>query len=156
MNDCPFCDPDVIKAQTILDSTTCFVLYNIRPANKGHCLVIPKRHVTTIKEVTDEELCEVFRLVKKVSETFQDHLHPIGFNYGFNEGRYAGQRVAHLHIHIMPRFEGDKDYLPEHHLFHRHPGIVHNFTSDELQPFIDEFRSLLETYPHHLSTSSSK
>jgi diadenosine tetraphosphate (Ap4A) HIT family hydrolase len=81
--------------------------------------------------------------VKKIASKLESYLQPIGFNYGINEGSHAGQRIDHLHFHILPRFEGDKHHLPAHHLFHRDLSVVRDLTPEEITPFVNEFKNVL-------------
>ena len=139
---CPFCDPKIIEAQSLYENRNVYVIHNIRPANMGQCVVVPKRHVANIRELTKDELIDLITAVQLVSKKYEEYLKPIGFNYGLNEGQYAGQMVEHFHFHIMPRMDGDKNRLPEHHLFHRDPKTKKNLSSDELKPYVDEMRGL--------------
>ncbi|MFA5986429.1 MAG: HIT family protein [Parcubacteria group bacterium] len=139
---CPFCDPKTIEEQLLYENKNIFVIYNIRPANKGQCVVVPKRHVTNIRALTKDELIDIISAVQLVSQKYNDYLQPEGCNYGFNEGKYAGQTVEHFHFHIMPRVKGDKERLPEYHLFHRDPKTKRNLSHEELQPSIDEMKKL--------------
>lgn len=139
---CPFCNPTIIQKQSIYQNDLVFVLYNIRPANKGQCLVVPKRHVENIRELDTEELSSLMMTMQRVSTKLNHYIKPNGFNYGFNEGSYAGQIVNHFHFHIMPRFENDS--LPEFHLFHRDPKTKRDLTDSEIEPFVEEFKKLLE------------
>ncbi len=141
---CPFCDQKVIGAQSFYESEHIRVFYNIRPANKGQCVVVPKRHVTNIRELTKDELVDLISAVQLVSQKYCEYFEPVGVNYGFNEGGYAGQMVEHFHFHIMPRAEGDMDYLPEYHLFHRDPKTKKDLSIDELGPFVDEMKNLFK------------
>ena len=111
-------------------------MHNIRPANKGQCIVLPKRHIENIRDLNSDELSELFMTVQGISKKLNDYLKPIGFNYGFNEGYYAGQRVKHFHFHIIPRIDGDYDRLPEYHLFHRDPNTKKDLTESEIEWYI--------------------
>lgn len=137
---CPFCDPHIIKMQLLHESNTVHVIHNIRPANKGQCVITPKRHVTNIRELTPVELMDLIQTIQFVSQKYTAHMDLDGMNYGFNEGFYAGQTIEHFHFHIMPRINGDKAFLPEYHLFHRDPQTKKNLTPDALQPYIDEIK----------------
>jgi diadenosine tetraphosphate (Ap4A) HIT family hydrolase len=77
------------------------------PVSNGHTLVIPKRHVTSIWEMTAEEYENAFNLVRQVKDLLQQKFEPQGFNVGVNCGEAAGQTVFHAHIHIIPRYTGD-------------------------------------------------
>lgn len=140
--DCPFCDKKIIESQAILEGEHCFALQSIRPANFGQCLVIPKRHVLSIRELNQAEASDLILMVRKISTILKEKLNPVGLNYGFNEGKYAGQSIAHYHFHIMPRFEGDKDKLPEYHLFHRDPRTKSDLSDEKLKILVDKFRAL--------------
>jgi diadenosine tetraphosphate (Ap4A) HIT family hydrolase len=77
------------------------------PVAKGHALVIPKRHVMSIWEMTDSEYTDAFNLVRRVKQVLQEMFNPHGFNIGVNCGEVAGQTVFHAHIHVIPRYAGD-------------------------------------------------
>ena len=137
---CPFCNKERIDKQKIHETKTEYVIYSCRPANKGQCLVIPKRHVKNIRELSPEESASLLKTVRLVSIKLHEYLKPAGFNYGFNEEECSGQSIEHLHFHIMPRYKDDT--LPRYHLFHRHPDTKRNLSDEELKPFIQEFRGL--------------
>lgn len=139
---CPFCDENVIKNQSIFGTENEYVIYNISPANKGQCVVVPKRHVENIRELTDKEAESLFKTVKIVSKKLKEYLKPIGFNFGFNEGSYAGQRVFHFHFHILPRFENDA--VSKYHLFHRKPEDKISLTEEEMIFSVEEFRKIFQ------------
>jgi diadenosine tetraphosphate (Ap4A) HIT family hydrolase len=73
------------------------------PVSKGHTLVIPKRHVVSLWEMTTEEYTDAFALVRQVKDVLQEQFQPEGFNVGVNCGHAAGQSVFHAHIHLIPR-----------------------------------------------------
>jgi diadenosine tetraphosphate (Ap4A) HIT family hydrolase len=141
---CPFCDKKNINKQAIFKNKSVFVLYNICPANKGQCLVVPKRHVENIGQLSEKELVDLAKTVKLVSVKLKKYLKPDGLNYGFNEGEHSGQRVSHFHFHIMPRFKGDKNKLPEYHLFHRNPKKKKRLGENELGAYVEEFKKLFK------------
>ena len=97
---CPFCQANnSILAETKLS----FARLDNFPVSKGHALVIPKRHVTTIWELTAEEYADVFILMKQVKDVIQNKFDPQGINVGVNCGEVAGQTVFHAHIHWVHR-----------------------------------------------------
>jgi diadenosine tetraphosphate (Ap4A) HIT family hydrolase len=102
--DCIFCKGD---RDVLLESGLSFAVFDGFPVSKGHALVIPKRHVATIWDLTSEEYADVFDLVKQVKEILQTRFDPQGINVGINCGEAAGQSVFHAHIHIIPRYTGD-------------------------------------------------
>lgn len=88
------------------------VLLNRFPYANGHLLVAPVRHVACITELSDEENCTLALTVKKSAAILQTHLQPDGINIGCNIGEAAGAGIAdHLHIHIVPRWAGDHNFM---------------------------------------------
>lgn len=90
-----------------------FSMLNIYPYNPGHLMVAPYRHVASMEEMNDEELLEHFRLVGRCVSVLRETLSPSGFNIGINLGKVAGAGVEdHIHTHIVPRWEGDTNFMP--------------------------------------------
>lgn len=77
------------------------------PVSDGHTLIIPRRHVATLFEATDEERLALFALVDEVKLNLDVSHAPDGYNIGINSGEAAGQTIDHLHIHVIPRYSGD-------------------------------------------------
>ena len=104
---CPFCHlpNDRIEAQNDL----AVAIRDAYPVNPGHTLVIPRRHVASWFEATVEERAAMLELADLARQTLQDELAPDGFNLGINDGEAAGQTIPHLHLHVIPRFDGDVD-----------------------------------------------
>ena len=102
-NSCIFCNP----SKVIVNGQYAYSRLDEFPVSKGHCLVIPKRHVKTLWELTDEELKDLYTVMKQTDDWIFEWYHPDGENIGINEGYAAGQTVEHLHIHIIPRYQGD-------------------------------------------------
>ena len=84
-----------------------FVRWDRHPANPGHALVIPYRHVPAYFDATDEEKREIWQLVDEAREVIDREHSPDGYNIGINVGEIAGQSIMHLHVHIIPRYRGD-------------------------------------------------
>jgi diadenosine tetraphosphate (Ap4A) HIT family hydrolase len=102
--DCIFCQIDrAILAETKLS----LAFFDGFPVSKGHTLVVPKRHVATIWDLSAEEYADAFNLAREVKELIQVRFEPQGINIGANGGDAAGQTVFHAHIHIIPRYSGD-------------------------------------------------
>lgn len=104
--DCPFCSNELAK---IKESDHCFAVRDGYPVSNGHTLVILNRHVADFYELSPEEQQSCWSLVKELKEEIQKEFNPDGFNIGMNIGASAGQTVFHVHIHIIPRYEGDMD-----------------------------------------------
>jgi len=90
-----------------------FAVLNIYPYNNGHVMVIPRRHVADLVQLTQEEKDDLFRLLEKTKLTLDRILKPEGYNIGMNLGRVAGAGFpGHLHIHVVPRWHGDVNFMP--------------------------------------------
>ena len=87
------------------DKVICFL--DIMPANKGHCLVIPKNHSKDLSDMKDEDAEAAINAARKVASALSMSLGCVGFNLVMSNGREAGQVVFHSHIHIIPRFRND-------------------------------------------------
>ena len=104
-NDCPFC---LIERDRIrMESEFAVAFPDGFPVTQGHTLVIPRRHVASLYELSDEEQAAVWRLVAQLRASLIAELRPDGFNIGLNDGASAGQSVMHAHVHIIPRWKGD-------------------------------------------------
>ncbi len=91
----------------------CFVVLNAYPYNAGHLMVVPYRQVPSVEELTDEESLELMQWTQRCVRALQATLHPSGFNVGLNLGKCAGAGIVeHLHLHIVPRWEGDTNFMP--------------------------------------------
>jgi ATP adenylyltransferase len=92
---------------------TCYALLNRYPYNGGHIMVVPYKEVTDLNGLTDEELADVWKLVRRCTNALTATMRPDGFNVGINIGKVAGAGIAeHLHIHIVPRWNGDTNFMP--------------------------------------------
>lgn len=90
-----------------------FAVLNIYPYNNGHVLILPNRHVGDLENLERIERDELLDLLVEVKNMSQAILDPGGFNVGFNLGRLAGAGFpGHLHIHIVPRWKGDSNFMP--------------------------------------------
>jgi ATP adenylyltransferase len=90
-----------------------FAVLNIYPFNGGHVLVLPLRHVDDLDKLTAEEMEDMMALVVKVKARLKKALKPDGFNIGLNLGHAAGAGIPqHMHIHIVPRWKGDMNFMP--------------------------------------------
>jgi len=90
-----------------------FVMLNLYPYNTGHLLVAPYRHVATLDDLTEEELRDLGQVLQKAVKLVKLTYNPDGFNIGLNLGRVAGAGLEdHLHFHIVPRWNGDTNFMP--------------------------------------------
>jgi len=106
---CVFCKiaRGEIKADFVGESENFFAIRDAHPASLGHCLVIPRKHLVTLLDISDKFGNELLGIIKKVSGELLDKKYGDGFNIIMNNLEPAGQEVMHAHIHIIPRKEGD-------------------------------------------------
>jgi ATP adenylyltransferase len=97
----------------IARSRTCFAMLNTYPYNGGHLMVIPYKEVPDFDLLTDDELLDMMKLVRRCQHALTNTMNPQGFNIGVNLGQPAGAGIKeHLHIHIVPRWTGDTNFMP--------------------------------------------
>lgn len=99
--------------QVIFKTKHSIVILNIYPYNNGHLMVSPLRHVNDIAKLSFLESSDLWRALVKSKWLLQKVLRPQGFNIGINFGRASGAGITgHMHIHIVPRWEGDTNFMP--------------------------------------------
>lgn len=98
-----------IPTNIIYEDDRFTVILDASPATKGHALILPKNHTANIYELPDEDASSVFVLAKKLATKMTKILHCDGFNIVQNNGEVAGQTVFHFHMHLIPRYKGDKN-----------------------------------------------
>jgi ATP adenylyltransferase len=104
---------DDVDNLVVVRERTCFALLNRYPYNGGHLMVVPYKEVPDLNGLTDEELADLWKLVRRCSNALSAVMKPDGFNVGINMGKVAGAGIAeHLHIHIVPRWNGDTNFMP--------------------------------------------
>ena len=90
-----------------------FVIMNSWPYNPGHLMVAPLRHVAVPEDLRNDEMFEHHDIVRRCLRAIRQVLNPGGFNIGMNVGKVAGAGIAdHIHTHIVPRWEGDVNFMP--------------------------------------------
>lgn len=90
-----------------------YVLINAYPYNNGHLLVVPYEHCSDIGLLTEPQLLDILRQTRRAIEVIRQAMRPDGLNVGFNVGRVAGAGIEeHLHLHIVPRWAGDTNFMP--------------------------------------------
>ena len=104
---CIFCS--LPEASWVDHNELAFAVRDIAPVNPGHTLIIPKRHVSSYFELTNEEVLALMDLTRRAKQTLDAEFSPDDYNLGINDGPLGGQTVPHVHIHVMPRYRGDVD-----------------------------------------------
>jgi len=105
--DCIFCN--IERDRIITENETAYAIYDIFPVNKGHMLIIPKKHIKDYFETNEQDKDGLWKLVDECKKIVDKEFNPDGYNIGINCGEAAGQTVMHLHIHLIPRYIGDID-----------------------------------------------
>jgi diadenosine tetraphosphate (Ap4A) HIT family hydrolase len=104
-NTCTYCN---LAPARIFDETALSIAFkDVFPVSPGHTLIIPKRHVESYFDLTNQEREDMTALMIRVKAKLKDELQPHAFNIGINEGFAAGQTVSHINMHLIPRFKGD-------------------------------------------------
>lgn len=108
--DCIFCKivRGDIPAHIVYEDDATLAFLDISPAARGHALVIPREHTPDLFGAPDETLSAVTQAVQQVGRRLQQVLQPDGLNVIQNNGSAAGQSVFHYHVHLIPRWEGDR------------------------------------------------
>ena len=104
---------DDVANLVIVRDRTCFALLNRYPYNGGHLMIVPYKEVPDLTGLTDDELSDLWKLARRCLAALTVVMKPDGFNVGINLGKIAGAGIAdHLHIHVVPRWTGDTNFMP--------------------------------------------
>lgn len=134
-SDCVFCRiiSGVENAHVLYENEHVISILDVNPVNFGHSLVIPKRHYENFLSLPEEEYSSLLKAVKIVAEAIVNGIEPKpeGFNILSNNGFVAGQRVFHVHFHIIPRYSGDGL---------RFKPVVKRYTKGEIEKYANLIR----------------
>jgi ATP adenylyltransferase len=104
---------DDVTNYVIARDRTCYAVLNTYPYNGGHLMVVPYKVTADLNGLTDEELGDLMKLVRRCQNALTKVMKPDGFNVGINMGAAAGAGIReHLHIHVVPRWTGDANFMP--------------------------------------------
>lgn len=109
MNNCLFCKiaKKEVKSYLLLETDNFLTFLDIHPHAPGHSLVIPKKHISNLKELDEKLGDEFIKIIKETMILINKSLKTTDFTLGINEGPLSGQAIFHLHFHIIPRFKND-------------------------------------------------
>jgi histidine triad (HIT) family protein len=133
MKDCIFCKfikGEVPNGKVVYEDDYAYAFLDIEPLNLGHTLIVPKKHVETIDQMSSEDLAKLSKAIIKVSSSIMKLSD--GLNILQNNKRVAGQAVPHVHFHLVPRYEGDGQ-KPE---WKR----KHSITDEQSKEFLDKIK----------------
>jgi histidine triad (HIT) family protein len=107
---CPFCEiaADPSRCELLFQDRLTLAFMDINPANEGHCLVIPREHYPTLLAITAAAFAAVARTTRKIAVAVDRALTPGGLSLVQANGDLASQSVPHLHVHVLPRRDGDQ------------------------------------------------
>ena len=103
---CPFCQR-LTDGALVAQNALAAAFLDSYPLNDGHCLIVPRRHEPDFFALTAEEQAAVWALADDVRRNIETARTPDGYNVGLNVGAAAGQTIAHAHVHVIPRYQGD-------------------------------------------------
>ncbi len=116
--ECEFCaiagadpaeDPDIY---VLYRGRHHFAVLNLWPYNNGHAMIVPFRHVEDLTEMTDDEALEMHHISQRLVTAYRKTMNAQGVNVGLNLGRISGGSIDHLHLHLVPRWPGDANFMP--------------------------------------------
>ncbi len=96
-----------IPCEKVYEDDVAFAFLDINPVNPGHTLVIPKKWSSGFLDADEDTICKLIPVIQKVAKAVKDATGADGINIHQNEGEVAGQKVFHLHFHVIPRFKND-------------------------------------------------
>ena len=133
---CIFCDIvcGQAPARIVHDDDRTLAFLDIFPITRGHTLVVPKAHARDLRDADPEDVAAVARTAQLVARALDDAVDPDGLNLLQTNGAAAMQTVFHLHVHVLPRWEGDSLHVT----FERRPG-----DPDDLEVVAEELRDAL-------------
>jgi ATP adenylyltransferase len=114
---CIFCDKSQtsdLRGNLVLAATRhSVVMLNKYPYNNGHLLLAPKRHENNLALLSEDEYGDLNEALRRAVGIVREQLNPAGINLGMNLGKCAGAGIEdHLHWHVVPRWEGDTNFMP--------------------------------------------
>lgn len=106
---CVFCKiiSGELPSHKVYEDEFILAFLDINPVNPGHTLIVPKKHLVNIEETSEEILARLIKTAKKVGASLKKNLGMAGYNIQINNDPVAGQIVAHLHFHLVPRLDND-------------------------------------------------
>ena len=97
------------KNEILFENDLAVMIRDTQPVSKGHSLVIPRRHASSFFDTSPEERIALMELLDQARKDLDSEFSPDDYNIGINDGPLAGQSIPHLHMHLIPRYKGDKE-----------------------------------------------
>ncbi|HLC50002.1 MAG TPA: HIT family protein [Candidatus Nanoarchaeia archaeon] len=136
MEDCIFCKivDGKIPASKVYEDEFAIGFLDIMPANKGHCLIVPKKHSVNLMEMDDKSLETMMKAAKNVAKAISLGFGNASCNLVMNNGKEAGQVVNHAHIHVIPRFQKDRLRIKWSHM---------KYEENEMKEYADKIKKFI-------------
>lgn len=140
---CAFCDPAVLNSQKFYEDDLVLALYTHKPILPGHCLIISKRHVERFEMLTDAEITQIGKVIKKVNQAVIKVFETSSYLLLQKNGLEVGQSVPHVHFHYVPRKAGDDSsiqFILKMYIANAKKPISH----DEMQEIVEKLKQAIE------------
>ena len=147
--ECVFCSETTLNIEKFYEDENFIAIYNIRPVVKGHCLVIPKRHIESMLELNEKERMDFISFSNKAIFIALKYANANDLDFLLQKGENAGQSIKHLHFHIMPRKKNDSLGVNKDKFFQsfaEKENTVKTLTNDEMKAVVNDLRSIAENH----------
>ncbi len=147
--ECVFCSETTLNIEKFYEDENFVAIYNIRPVVKGHCLVIPKRHIESMLELNEKERMDFISFSNKAIFIALKYANANDLDFLLQKGENAGQSIKHLHFHIMPRKKNDSLGVNKDKFFQsfaEKENTVKTLTNDEMKAVVNDLRSIAENH----------
>jgi len=139
--ECPFCNPQVLEAQSFYEDELVWALYTHEPILPGHCLIIPKRHIERFEMLTEEESLQIYRTIQKVDRAVTYVYGTCSYLLLQKNGAEVGQSVPHMHVHYIPRQKGDGSIMK--FIMRMFQSKMHILPAEEMKKNVEKLQEAL-------------
>ena len=136
---CDFCDSKTDQAQEIMRGEYIKIFHPRRILTENQLLFMPIRHVEHVHDLSEQEVKELFELLKKININFKDKYKMVGYNFFVNTGTKAGQHIPHVHFHFFPRYE-DEEVSPLEKLNNPRKHKIEKLTEKEMKESVENIK----------------
>jgi len=143
---CAFCDERILQYQQFYEDDLVIVLYTHKPILPGHSLIIPKRHVKRFEMLSEEEIAQIGRVIKKVDQAAKKVFKTSSYLLLQKNGLEVGQTVPHVHFHYIPRKKGDDSTLKFFAKMYL-ANIKNPIPTEDMKIIVAEMKEMMETSP---------
>ncbi len=147
--ECVFCNESTLNIEKFYEDENFVAIYNLRPVVKGHCLVIPKRHVKEMNELNESERKDFISFSNKAIFVALKYSGANDFDFLLQKGENAGQSIKHLHFHIIPRKRNDSLGVNKDKFFQsfgEKENTVKTLTNEEIRLIVNDLKSIVEKH----------